>query len=146
MLAGDKMNFMSKDAKYSFLHNQLDLLHFEEVLEDSKILKSILTQGAHLIDDFDLFMVDLFLMLYKINLIHTNNQRGTGGLLITSLSDKTTTRKVRTRTVGSKYETYIIYKFFMDNLFERLRGSKEVKRTYGAYFRARSTKQTVRKL
>ena len=121
------MNFTSRESKYNFLHNQLDLLHFEEILSDSKILKNILNQGVHLLDDFDLFMVDLFLMLYKINLIHTNNQRGTSGLLITSLSSKTTTRKVRTRTVGSKYETYIIYKFFMDNLFEKLRGSKALK-------------------
>lgn len=112
----------------SFVKNKLDILLFKEIYEESSILKDINKQGQVLFDDFGIFMFDLFLLLYKVVLIKKNiSSSQINNHFISYIEEMTQLKKVRTRTIGSKYETYIVYKYFMDILFTKLRGSLKVK-------------------
>lgn len=122
------MALLNEYTDASLKNNKLDLLLFEELLTASKIMQQIQTQGSYLMEGFQLFMLDLFLMLYKkVVIIEEMPSINLSALLIQTLFELPQVRKVRNRTAGSKYETYIAYKFFMDGLFEKIRGSQNLK-------------------
>jgi len=122
------MTSINKKIGYTFISNSLDTILFNELYDSSLILQSIDQQGQYLFDSFGLFMTDFFLLLYKKILTRENMDfTELNGHLIEFLQETPQINKVRSRTTGSKYETYIVYKFFMDALFAKLRGSEHIK-------------------
>ncbi len=105
------------------LHNQLDTRFFEETINQSTILSRYLDQGDALFSNYHDLMLDVFLLLYKMNLILTHREEGTiNAQLVMALKENPTVGKLRNRTKGNVSATYLALKMVLDSLLEQVRG------------------------
>lgn len=119
------MNLVSNNKSIVIKHNLLDVYLYNELKSSSNILKGY-DQILSTID-IDLLGLDevVFYMLYKHIIKHEKNG-SLKDIIAEELLFSTTLDKIRTRTVGSSFETYLCLKFIMDQLIIRMRGSERI--------------------
>ncbi len=106
-------------------HNLMDELQYETLIDHSNLLKGIIHQGSQLIPAFDVFLFDVFLLIYKYKIsYHALHTLLPSDLILIALCEHPQLEKIRLRTKGSSSETYLAMKLITDLLLEQLRGSK----------------------
>lgn len=119
------MNLVSSNKYIGANHNLLDRYFYEELKSSSNILKYydkiLSTIDVHLLGLDE----DVFYMLYK-HIFNTSENNSLKDIIINELLYSGTLDKIRTRTVGSTFETYLSLKYIMDQLIIRMRGTERI--------------------
>lgn len=108
------------------IHNLLDQSFFVEILENSTILQDYNLKFCKKHSSFNFFVEDLFYIFYKYIVI-TNKKQSIDSFLIEQILNSVTYKKLTFRTKGSTFETYLVLKYFMDQLIIRLQGTSHLK-------------------
>lgn len=107
--------------------NLMDDEVFKDLYEGSHVLRQFYAQNVTLIDDLDLLLQNTFFLLYKVHVrFEPSHLFSFTPLLLKSLSEEAGMLKIRDRTKGSSFETYLVLKFVLDDVFNKLRGTNHV--------------------
>ncbi len=119
---------MNKENKYIVINNnKMDYIQFHKVMNASNVLKEILKQGSYLFVEFEQFMFDVFLMLYKPIIYLNDSPNNSYDMLryamIQNYLNSPSINKVRIISVGNRSTSYLCLKWLIDKILERTRGT-----------------------
>lgn len=120
------MNLVINNKYMSVEHNLLDRFFYEEIKSSSNILKYYDQILATIDTDLVGLEEDVFYMLYK-HVLNIENCSSLKCIITREIADSSSFNKIRTRTVGSTFETYLCLKYIMDQLIIRIRGTDRIK-------------------
>lgn len=107
-------------------HNKLDEIFFNKTIENSIILKEYNSKFFKLNTELEYFLEDLFYVFYK-HIVFINKEDTTHCFLLEKILDSIAYKKLNIRTTGSTFETYLVLKYFIDQIFIRLTGTNHIK-------------------
>lgn len=108
-------------------HNLLDELQFNDIKESSNLIKKMIEDSANYLETSHLFIFDVFLSLYKYS-PHLETRGTINDLLLKKLLISSQFSRLRLRTVGSAFFSYLSLKLLVDNLLLSFRGFDNLKK------------------
>ena len=109
----------------SIIHNDMDVMIFNEIKEESAIIQRYANQLEALFIDAKVLLNGTFLLLFKMILEFENEfTLSAENVIFIEVSKMLNFEKLRLRTKGSRSNSYIAFKLLLDSLLEKLRGTE----------------------
>lgn len=106
-------------------HNLLDERFFRDIIENSNILTEYNLKFYKINDELEHFAEDLYYIFYK-HIVTIEKEANIHSFLLEKIVDSIGYKKLTFRTTGSTFETYLVLKYFMDQIFVRLKGTNHM--------------------
>lgn len=119
------VNLVMNNKYVSVKYNLLDRYFYEEIKSSSNILKYYDQILATIDHDLVGLEEDVFYMLYK-HILNIEDCSSLKCIITREMSESSSFNKIRIRTVGSTFETYLCLKYIMDQLIIRIRGTDRI--------------------
>jgi uncharacterized protein with von Willebrand factor type A (vWA) domain len=130
--------------------NLLDEVFFDDVLQDSNVLKNSIRFGGQIFEHYDSLTEEVFYLLYKI-VVDVDNKASSHESpvlynIVNEFYRSTQLEKVRKRTAGDLQLTAICLKYILDEISLKIRGNKLFKKSNNTYGELENLKNSLESL
>lgn len=127
--------------------NLLDEIFYDEILQESNVLKSTVRLGSQIFEQYDSLTEEIFYLLYKIIIDiekdEFDKQDMTLRYLVLEFSKSIQLEKVRKRTAGDLQLTAICLKFILDELSLKIRGNRLFKKADNSFNQLKELRNNI---